>query len=142
MTGLDERMGTTGLRALVAVATMTMATWAGAAHAPELAALQRLRTGAWDLRQRDDPAAPPRRLCVQDQAQLLEIPHGGAACKRFVVKDAPMMTTVTFDCGAAGSARTDLRVETTGLVQIHSQGIADGAPFSLALEGRYVGACH
>lgn len=134
-------MGRYGLRALGAAAAMMAASWAGAAQTPPLAALAKLETGEWELRVRDDPAAPVRKLCVQDPQQLLAPQPGAMDCKRFVVRDVPMAVTVTYDCGGRGSARTDLRVETPRLVQIGSQGVADGAPYEQRLEGRRVGAC-
>jgi hypothetical protein len=82
------------------------------------------------------------RLCVASPAQLLQIRHRGNVCKSFTVADAGNVAVVTYDCGAAGGGRTDLRVETTRLVQIHSQGIEGGAPFDLSIEGRRVGDCH
>src|SRR3546814_18694606 len=75
-------------------------------------------------------------LCVSSRSQLLKSRHAGHACKNFAVSDAANRLVVTYECGAAGNGRTDLRVETSRLVQIQSQGIADGAPFAFALEGR------
>jgi hypothetical protein len=48
---------------------------------------------------------------------------------------------VSYQCIGAGKGRTDIRVETPRLVQIDAQGIADGAPFALSLEGRRTGDC-
>jgi hypothetical protein len=85
--------------------------------------------------------AQTRKLCVSDLRQLLQVQHGRALCRSFTVSDSAHAVTVTYDCAAAGNGRTDLRVETTRLVQIRSQGVADGAPFAFAAEGRRVGAC-
>ncbi|HWV11659.1 MAG TPA: hypothetical protein VN110_00015, partial [Sphingobium sp.] len=63
-------------------------------------------------------------------------------CKRLTVDEAAKRLVVSYECGAAGTGRTNLRIETARLVQIQSQGIAGGAPFSFSMEGRRVGACH
>jgi hypothetical protein len=113
---------------------------AGAAVAPGPKALQGLETGEWELRGRGE-GAEVRRLCVTDLRQLLQVRHGKAQCRSFIVSDAPHDLSVSYDCAAAGTGRTDLRVETSRLVQIRSQGVADGAPFAFAAEGRRIGAC-
>jgi hypothetical protein len=100
-----------------------------------------LETGEWELRDRDQ-GAEVRKLCVSDLKHLLQLQHGHALCRSFIVSDDAHAVTVTYDCAAAGNGRTDLRAETSRLVQIRSQGIADGAPFSFAVEGRRVGECH
>ncbi len=103
-------------------------------------ALQALETGEWELRGRGE-GAETRKLCVSDLRQLLQVQHGRTLCRSFTVSDSAHAVTVTYDCAAAGNGRTDLRVETTRLVQIRSQGVADGAPFAFAAEGRRIGDC-
>ncbi len=129
-----------GLRLCGAAAALMMAGWAGAAQAP-LAALRGVELGQWELRERasDDE---PRRICLSHASQLLQLRHFNQSCKRFVVSDSARAATVTYDCAGGGSGRSDVRVETPRLVQIRSQGIAGGAPFSYDVEGRHVGACH
>lgn len=114
-------------------------TGAGAAPAPHLA--KGLEAGAWELRERGADG-DVQQLCLSDLRQLLQVRHGRAQCKSFTVSDTPNRLIVTYDCGSAGNGRTDLRVETPRLAQIQSQGIANGAPFAAAIEGRWVGACH
>ncbi len=109
-----------------------------AGPAPRLA--KGLEAGEWELRERGTGAV--RKLCVSQLSQLLQRRHDGHGCKSFTVNDTPKRLVITYECGAAGNGRTDLRIETSRLVQIMSQGIADGAPFDFALEGRWVGACH
>ena len=132
---------TAGLRALAAAVAMTVAASAVQAAAPLPRLPKGLETGEWELRERGDGGAV-RRLCVTNLNQLLQSRHSGNSCKSFTVSDAADRLAVTYECGAAGNGRTDLRVETSRLVQIQSQGIADGAPFAAALEGRWLGACH
>lgn len=135
-------MMTMKLRALGVAAAIMTAGWAGAATPPApLMALRMLETGEWELRGRGE-GAETRKLCVTDLRQLLQLRHGRALCRNFVVSDAAEGATITYDCATAGNGRTELRVETARLVQISSQGVAQGAPFAFAAEGRRIGACH
>jgi len=132
---------TAKLRALGAAMVMMM-TVSGAQSAAPVSRLPKgLETGEWELRERGEDG-PARRLCISSLNQLLQSRHAGHACKSFTVSDAARRMVVTYECGAVGNGRTDLRIETSRLVQIQSQGIADGAPFAFALEGRWLGACH
>ncbi|MFZ2997972.1 MAG: hypothetical protein WA070_17580 [Sphingobium sp.] len=102
-------------------------------------ALRGLETGEWELHER---GAESRKLCVSDLRQLLQVRHGRTLCRSMTVDDSHQSITVNYDCAAAGNGRTQLRVETARLVQINSQGVANGAPFAFSVEGRRVGACH
>ena len=133
-------MGKAVWRTLAIAAAMTAASWAGAADAPKLAALQTLEPGEWELRGRGK-GAETRKRGVSDVRQLLQIRHARASCRSFVVSDEAQAASITYDCAAAGNGRTDLRVETARLIQISSQGVADGAPFVFVAEGRRIGAC-
>lgn len=123
-----------------AAALAVAAMGATAASAPAPSALQSLETGEWELRGRGE-GAEIRKLCVTDLRQLLQVQHGKTLCRSFTVSNSPRDTSVTYDCAAAGNGRTDLRVETSHLAQIRSQGIADGAPFAFAVEARRLGSC-
>ncbi len=113
-----------------------------APSAPRLSALRHLEKGQWELRERGSrPASAPRRICVGDPTQLLQVQHKDGGCSRFVVADTSEHAVVTYQCNGRGNGRTDLRVETPRLVQIDSQGVADGAPFALSIEGRRTGEC-
>lgn len=148
--GICGIMKRAGLHALGAVAMMMVAmtvAWIGTGAAanvppPPLTpmALRTLETGEWELRGRGE-GAETRKLCVSDLRQLLQVRHGKALCRSFTISDDAHAITVTYDCAAAGNGRTDLRVETNKLVQIRSQGVAQGAPFAFAAEGRRVGDC-
>ncbi|BBD98901.1 hypothetical protein SAMIE_1024020 [Sphingobium amiense] len=142
-TELDRGMNKGFQQGLCALAILmaSSAAYAAGAPAPALpSALQSLETGEWELRGRGE-GAEVRKLCVTDLRQLLQVRHGKAQCRSFVISDAPHDMSVTYDCAAAGNGRTDLRVETSRLVQIRSQGVAEGAPFAFSAEGRRVGAC-
>ncbi len=130
----------TVLRAWSMAAVLAMTVGAGAADAPPLAALDRLPIGEWELRAMGKEEET-RRICVRNPRQFLQIQHAGNQCRQFVVNDTAQSVSITYECAAAGGGRTDLRIETARLIQIRSQGVANGAPFSLAMEGRRLGAC-
>lgn len=132
------------LAILVGAAPLMIAAMAPGGHvsAPgPLMALRGLEQGQWELRERGS-AAPARRICVGDPIQLMQPQHPGGQCRRFVVTDAQKRAVVTYQCSDAGSGRTDLRVETSRLVQIDAQGIADSQPFAVLYEARKTGECH
>ena len=104
-----------------------------------LAFLQKLEKGAWEVRSRDGGSS--RRVCVRDGSELVQLRHGGS-CSRFVVEESANQITVQYTCKGNGYGRTSLRRETSGLVQIESQGIAGGQPFSFSAEARRTGACN
>ena len=131
-----------GRRALAAALAMMMVTRPAVKAAAPLPRLPKgLEAGEWELRERG-PDGPIRKLCIAHLNQLLQSRHAGNSCKSFTVSETPKRLVVTYECGTAGNGRTDLRIETARLVQIQSQGIANGAPFAFALEGRWAGACH
>jgi hypothetical protein len=109
------------------------------ANAPELAMLDSLTTGAWELHSRDDGTTD--RICVKTGRELIQIHHRNAQCTRSVVEDGPMRVTVQYSCPGAGYGRTSIRKETARLVQIDSSGIEDGLPFHVSAEARRVGGC-
>lgn len=124
-------------------ALLSAASLAGAAapaNAPSLPALGVIERGMWELRERGSSASP-RRICVSDPVALMQVRHGASACSRFVIDSQPKRATVHYTCPGAGHGRTTIRVETSRLIQIESQGIADDSPFNFAYEGRYTGKC-
>ncbi|SCW93004.1 hypothetical protein SAMN02927924_04267 [Sphingobium faniae] len=134
-------MVTMGWRILVAGTMLAMAAGPLAASPQRLVALDTVQPGEWELRALEKADGGKRRMCVRDPRQLLQTEHVRHQCRFFVVKDGPAAAAVTYDCAEAGGGRTDVRVETPRLVQIRSQGVANGAPFARALEARRVGAC-
>lgn len=111
-----------------------------AAQAPGLAMLNQLERGLWQLRDRDD-ASSTRTICVTDTRVLLQLRHERAQCSRYIIEDTPSAVTVHYTCPGAGHGRTTIRRETNRLVQIDTQGIAGGSPFSQAYEARRTGSC-
>lgn len=102
--------------------------------------LQALEPGLWQLRDRE-AQVPRRNICIGDPRVLLQLRHERLDCAHFVVEDTPHSVTVAYRCPGAGNGRTTIRRETPRLVQIDTQGVAGGAPFSAAYEARRTGAC-
>ncbi len=110
-----------------------------AAQAPGLTMLGELERGLWQVRDRADGTT--RNICLGDARQFLQLRHPRGDCSRLVIDDAAASVTVHYTCPAAGHGRTTIRRETNRLVQIDTQGIAGGAPFSDAFEARRTGPC-
>ncbi|MXO94526.1 hypothetical protein GRI62_13055 [Erythrobacter arachoides] len=110
-----------------------------AAQAPDLAMLRTLEPGAWTLRLRDGGSA--QRICVRTGREFIQLRHRQPSCERFVVRDGPREVTVQYTCRGNGYGRTTIRRESDTLVQIRSQGIEGGAPFSIDGEARRTGGC-
>ena len=110
-----------------------------AGHAAELGMLDSLTKGEWNLRIRDDGSE--QRICVRDGRELIQLRHKQPGCSRFVARDDANEVVVQYTCRGNGYGRTSIRREANGLVQIESQGIIDGAPFSISGEARHSGSC-
>lgn len=109
------------------------------AQSDGLAMLGELSKGEWTIKFRD--GSPERKICVRSGRELIQIRHRQAGCSRFVVEDGAARVTVQYTCPGNGYGRTFIRRETGSLVQIESQGIADGVPFQFAGEARRTGSC-
>jgi hypothetical protein len=113
---------------------------AASAERRSLAMLDHLDSGLWELRSRDEPGRA-ERLCLGDPRKLIQLRHRAQACTPVVVDDTESEVTVQYTCHGQGYGRTHIRRESDSLVQIDSQGIAQGLPFAFAAEARKVGAC-
>jgi hypothetical protein len=105
-----------------------------------LSALARLEPGLWQIRDLNDRASI-QSICVADPAILTQVQHRNSPCSRVVLADEPNGATVHYTCPAHGFGRTSVRVETSRLAKIDTQGIVDNAPFAYRAEARRVGAC-
>jgi hypothetical protein len=112
--------------------------FAPAQRNPALTALGGLERGQWQLR---DAEGGVRRMCLGNPAALLQIMHGNAQCEHFVMENTPRGATIRYTCPSHGHGRTSITVDTPRVVNIETQGVANGAPFSEQFEGRRVGAC-
>ena len=112
---------------------------AALAQGVQLAMLDRLKPGMWEIRMRD--SAHSERVCLDDGRRLIQLRHPNLACRQFVVEDGPASVTVHYTCPGQGSGRTHLRFETPRLVQIETSGFASKLPFDFAAEARRIGDC-
>ena len=120
-------------------AAMTLVAMPLEAQAPELAMLDGLARGAWTLRIREDGSQ--QKICVRDGREFIQLRHRQPGCSRFVVQDSASEVVVAYTCRGNGDGRTSIRRESASLVQIRSQGIEGGTPFSLNAEARHTGSC-
>lgn len=127
------------LRLLTLAAAILAAAIPAAAQAPELAMLDGLSRGNWDIRLRGDGGN--MSICVRNGRELIQLRHRQPGCSRYVVQDEANEVTVQYTCRGDGYGRTTIRREGSGLVQIRSQGIQGGTPFSLEGEARRTGSC-
>ena len=113
---------------------------AAPAQTPGLAALDGLMPGEWTLKERGS-RDPGQKVCLGNPEVLLQIQHSNISCKRYVIENSPKKLRVSYKCGGAGHGVTEIKHESSALVQITSQGIRNNAPFSVNLEGRRTGSC-
>jgi hypothetical protein len=132
--GISKLSSAATIAAAVALASVPLA-----AQAPELAMLNDLAKGAWNLRIRDDGSQ--QRICVRDGREFIQLRHRQPGCSQFVVQDGADEVVVQYTCRGNGYGRTSIRREGNGLVQIRSQGIEGGTPFSFSGEARQSGSC-
>ncbi len=123
-----------------ATAGLFLAAFPVAAQAPSLAMLDRLEPGLWEVRERGDTGAGDR-LCIRDGRSFIQMRHPGPNCARTVVEDGASAVRVHYTCTGRGYGHTAIRYESRQLVQLQSQGIASGMPFSFSAEGRRIGSC-
>jgi hypothetical protein len=112
---------------------------AGPLVAAELGMLDTLRTGSWDVRDRDTGAHS--KVCVRSGRELVQMKHPGSNCERLVVDDKAANVTVQYTCRGQGYGHTQIRKESDRLIQIHTRGIESGRPFDVSAEARYTGSC-
>lgn len=131
---------TSRIRLAMAMAGLLIAFSAPATgQRPALAMLNDLDAGRWELRVRDDGSV--ERICLPNVKRLIQLRHPADACDRLIVTDAASEVTVQYTCRGRGYGRTHIRRETNRLIQLDTQGIADGLPFAFAAEARRVGDC-
>jgi hypothetical protein len=128
---------------LAAFATLAAPGLIPAAHGqrPSLAMLDELERGGWELRERGGDGTV-RPICLDNGRRLIQLRHPGVPCSSVVVADSAAQVTVQYTCRGQGYGRTQIRRETNRLIQIDTQGIVNGLPFSYSAEGRRTGECH
>ncbi len=100
-------MGAELLRRVVRIGAAGMLTMAAG---PSLALLDAVPAGEWALREIGG-SAPARLVCVRNPQLLIQIQHGAAACRRFVVSGGPRSATIEYSCAGQGHGRTLITVE-------------------------------
>lgn len=105
-----------------------------------LAMLDQIEPGRWEIRLRDGSRRSFPR-CVDNGRELIQLRHETLPCERQIVEDQRDTVTVQYTCRGRGYGLTSIRRETPRLVQIETQGIAEGLPFEFAAEARRVGNC-
>lgn len=130
-----SRLAVGSLLASLAFAGPTLA-----AQRPSLAMLDMLQPGQWEVRDRD-LAGGRSRICIESGRRLIQIRHMREACRSFTVQDTADAVTVHYTCPGNGYGQTSVRYESAQLVQLETQGIAQGLPFNFRAEVRRVGTC-
>ncbi len=121
-------------------ASLAAASVTAFAGVPVSTVLGRIEPGSWELRVHG-VGGQIERLCVREPERLIQLRHPGNTCQRIVVDETPSQLTVQYTCPGRGYGRTTIRLESSRLIQIDTQGIAGGLPFAYAAEGRRVGNC-
>lgn len=111
---------------------------ASPAQAPRLTALADVRPGQWLLQEQGGNS---RSICIRNPETLLQMHNRRAACSRIVAENTANVASVHYTCPGHGNGRTTIKVETGRLIQIESEGVDGGVPFSMNVEGRRTGAC-
>jgi hypothetical protein len=139
---LRDTLGMTLKAALYGLSLAAFATIAFPALGQKqtLGMLDALESGGWELRERGGDASV-HSICLDNGRRLIQLRHPGAPCNSVVVADSAMQVTVQYTCHGQGYGRTQIRRETNRLIQIDTQGIANGLPFSYSAEGRRTGEC-
>ena len=113
---------------------------AAPAQSPKLVVLEGLMQGEWTLKERGSNEFA-QKVCLGNPELLLQIQHSYMPCTRYVIENGAKKLRVSYKCGAAGHGVTEIKRESSTVVQINSQGIRNNAPFSIAFEGRRTGSC-
>ncbi|MFM9934759.1 MAG: DUF3617 domain-containing protein [Novosphingobium sp.] len=110
------------------------------AEKPALAMLDLLQPGQWEVRDRD-LSSGRSRVCLENGRSLIQIRHMRETCRSLTVEDTAKAVTVHYTCPGNGYGQTSVRFESAQLVQLETQGIAQGLPFNVRAEARRVGSC-
>ncbi len=122
---------------LLAATMLTVAP--GVAWATRSTMLDSLSPGMWTVRDRHTGAQD--RICVRTGREFIQLGHRQARCSRFLIRNLPNEVVVQYTCEGEDYGRTTIRQESSALVQIASQGIRNGRPFTFNGEARRSGRC-
>ena len=138
--GEMTRLSIAVLMVATAIGSGLAVSWPAEAQHRQLAMLDELDFGRWELRFRSQQD-PSQRICLRNGRTLIQIRHPAQTCDRLVVEDSIDSVTVQYTCRGHGYGRTHIRRETDQLIQLESQGVAEGLPFDFRAEGRRIGDC-
>lgn len=127
------------MKAMQVVMAGLIASAAVAAGAVQIAALAEVTPGEWQLKEIGGTAT--KSVCVADPAQLFQVQHPNATCKRNVLDSSAKAATVQYTCAAGGSGRTTLTVRSSQSVKVETQGMSGGAPFAFDYDAKRIGDC-
>jgi hypothetical protein len=82
-----------------------------------------------------------RSICLGDPALLFQLEHGPTGCVQELVAADGRGGIVQYSCQGRGYGRTSVRVETSKVVTIDTQGLIDGRPFAYRATARKVSDC-
>lgn len=119
---------------------MGTALYAGYAG-PPLALFSTLESGQWQFREHGKPGGSARLVCLGDPSRFIQIAHGEDNCTTYVISNSVQSLSVAYKCPGRGHGTTEIRKETSKLIQLRTQGIRDSAPFAIEMEGRRIGRC-
>jgi len=108
---------------------------------PPLALFSVLEPGQWQFREHGKPAGAARLVCLGDPLRFIQIAHGEETCNTYVINNSAHSLSVAYKCPGRGHGTTEIRMETSRLIQLRTQGIRDSAPFAIEMEGRRIGRC-
>lgn len=125
---------------LLGAALLGFASPAVAVLAANVAWLDQVETGLWEIRDRNTRELVDK-VCVRDPKQLVQLRHGASLCPREVLRQDNNHAFINYKCGSRGHGYTTLTLEGSNLMQINSQGLFENAPFNFSAEARRVGKC-
>ncbi|HEX9931888.1 MAG TPA: hypothetical protein VGB08_03515 [Allosphingosinicella sp.] len=125
--------------AVILFAAAAAAATGSAATRTAVPVLGRLENGLWQLRSLDG-GGTIAAVCLGDPSVLAQLRHRGVACRRTVVGQGPDSVELRYSCPAA-FGQTAIRVETSRLARVETQGVDNGVPFAFRAEARRVGSC-
>lgn len=126
-------------RAVCSLGALLLVVTPASTQEPEIPLLARLEAGRWELRGASNISIAS--ICLGERHLLIQPQHGSAACARSLVSSDATSVTVRYTCPGNGFGQSTIRLETTRLVQIESQGVHKGVPFSLRGEARRIAPC-
>ncbi len=127
---------------IIALGTLCLTPVAAIGQGPVLNMLNQIEPGRWVVRiQSASAGMQTETLCIKDGRKLIQLRHPAQLCERTIVNDSADSVTIQYTCQGKGYGLTSIRRESGRLVQIESQGIADGSPFEFRAEARKYGEC-